>query len=102
MKLTGVDTRTDRDAARAERAEQQHAQQAQIRILAEHHAALAREFHALHEQDQAEQRNQDVSPADRRVQRDTLVRTEGEVLAQAQRVRDTFQRLLSEQCRHPS
>ena len=53
MKLTGLDTRTDMDTARAERVEQQHASQAQVQVqvrtLADHHAALAWEFHALHE-----------------------------------------------------
>jgi hypothetical protein len=44
---------TGSNAARAERAEQQSAQQAQVRTLVDHHAALAREFLALHEQARA-------------------------------------------------
>jgi len=93
MKPTGLDTVTD--AARAERAERV----GQLRTLADDHAALAREFHALHEQARAVYRQDEVSRAERRAQINALVRAEGEVLAQAQQVRDTLQQLLREQHR---
>jgi hypothetical protein len=100
MKPTGVDTRTDTDTARAERVEQQRARQAQLRTLADHHAALAREFRALHEQAQALQ-TREVSRAERRAQIHAVVRAEGEVLDQAQHVRQSFQRLLVGHRRFP-
>ena len=89
MKPTQVDTRTDTDATRAERVEQ-------LRTLANDHDALAREFHALHEQARAVYRQDELSPAERRAQINALVRAESEVLAQAQSLRDTLQRLLRE------
>jgi hypothetical protein len=95
MKPIGVDTRTDTDAARTERVEQ-------LRTLADDHAALAREFHALHEQARAVYRQDELSRAERRAQINALVRAEGEVLEQAQQVRDTLQRLLRELHRYPS
>jgi len=101
MKLTGLDTRTDMDMARAERVEQQRARQAQLRTLADHHAALAREFRALHEQAQALQHRDDLSRAERRAQIATFVRAEGAVLAHAQEDWHNLQRLLSEQHRQP-
>ena len=93
MQLTGLDTLTD--AARAERVEQ-------LRTLADDHDALEKEFHALHEQARAVYRQDELSPTERRAQINALVRAESEVLAQAQSLRDTLQRLLREQYRHPS
>jgi hypothetical protein len=98
MKPTGVDSRTDTDAARTERVGRVE----QLRTLADDHAALAWEFHALHEQARAVYRQDELSRAERRAQINAIVRAEGEVLAQAQQVRDTLQRLLSEQHRQPS
>jgi hypothetical protein len=91
MPPTGLDTLTV--AARAERVEQ-------VRTLADDHDALAKEFHALHEQARAVYRLDELSPAERRAQINALVRAESEVRAQAQSIRDTFQRLLGEQHRH--
>ena len=93
MQLIGLDTLTD--AARAERVEQ-------LRTLADDHDALAKEFHALHEQARAVYRQDELSPTERRAQINALVRAESEVLAQAQSLRDTLRRLLREQYRHPS
>jgi len=104
MKPTRVDSGTDTDTARAERAEhveQQRAQQAQIRTLADDHTALAREFRALHEQARALQTQDDMSRVERRAQITALVRAEGEVLDQAQHVRQNFQRLLVGHRRFP-
>jgi hypothetical protein len=91
MQPTRLDTLTD--AARAERVEQ-------LRALADDHAALAREFRALHEQAQAVYRQHELSSAERRAQINALVHAEAEVFAQAQSDRDTLQRLLGEQHRH--
>jgi hypothetical protein len=82
MPPTRLDTLTV--AARAERVEQ-------VRTLADDHDALAKEFHALHEQARAVYRQDKLSPAERRAQINALVRAESEVLAQAQSLRDTFQ-----------
>ena len=70
----------------------------QLRTLADD--ALAKEFHALHEQARAVYRQDELSRAERRAQINALVRAESEVLAQAQSLRDTLQRLLGEQHRH--
>jgi hypothetical protein len=78
------------------------AQLAQIRALVDDHAALAREFRALHEQARALQIQDDVSRAERRAQITALVRGESAVLDQAQHVRQNFQRLLREHYRQPS
>ena len=94
MKPTQVDTRTDTDATRAERVEQ-------LRTLANDHDALAREFHALHEQARAVYGHDEVSRADRRAQIIAIVHAEGALLDQAQHLRDTFQYLLREQHRYP-
>jgi hypothetical protein len=77
------------------------AQHAEIRTLVDDHAALAREFHALHEQARAVQTQDDVSRAERRAQIHALVRAEGAVLDQAQHVRQNFQRLLVGHRRFP-
>jgi hypothetical protein len=90
MPPTGLDTLTD--AARAERVEQ-------LRTLADD--ALAKEFHALHEQARALQHRDDLSRAERRAQIATFVRAEGAVLAYAQEDWHNLQRLLSEQHRQP-
>ena len=87
MQPTGLDTLTD--AARAERVEQ-------LSTLADDHDALAKEFYALHEQARAVYRQDELSPAEQRAQINALVRAESEVLAQAQSLRDTLQRLLRE------
>jgi hypothetical protein len=63
MPPTGLDTLTD--AARAERVEQ-------LRTLADD--ALAKEFHALHEQARAVYRQDELSRAERRAQINALVR----------------------------
>jgi len=55
MQLTGLDTLTD--AARAERVEQ-------LSTLADDHDALAKEFHALHEQARAVYRQDELSPTE--------------------------------------
>ncbi len=90
MQPTGLDTLTD--AARAVRAERVE----QLSTLADDHDALAKEFHALHEQARAVYRQDELSPAERRAQINALVRAESEVLAQAQSLRDMLQRLLRE------
>ena len=82
MEQTGIDTQT----ARAERVGLSRAQQAWVRTLAEHHTALAREFHALDEQVRAVgilKQTLAMSRAEWLVQLQPLVRAEGEVLAQA-------------------
>ena len=91
MQPTALDIMTD--AARAERLEQ-------LRALADNHAALAREFRALHEQARAVYRQDGMSHAERRAQIDTLVRAEGEVLDQARCVMELLQGLLGEQVWH--
>jgi hypothetical protein len=92
---------SDTDTARAERVEHWRAQQAEIRALVDVHAALAREFRALHEQAQALQTQDDMSRAERRAQITAHVRAEGAVLDQAQHVRQNFQRLLVGHRRFP-
>jgi len=74
----------------------------QLRTLADDHAALAWGFHARHEQARAVYRQDELSRAERRAQINAIVCAEGEILAQAQQVRDTLQRLLIEQHRQPS
>ena len=95
MKPIGVDTRTDTDAARAARVEQ-------LRTLADDHDALAREFHALHEQARAVYRQDELSRAERRAQITAIVHAEAEVLEQAQHLRDMLQRLVREHHWQPS
>src|SRR5258706_9050028 len=75
MKPSASDT--DTDTARAERVEHWRAQQAEIRALVDVHAALAREFRALHEQAQALQTQDDMSRAERRAQKTAPPRPPG-------------------------
>ncbi len=98
MKPTGVDTRTDTDAARTARVGRVE----QLRTLADDHAALAWEFHALHEEARAVYRQDELSGAERRAQITAIVHAEAEVLEQAQHLRDTLQRLVREHHWQPS
>jgi hypothetical protein len=84
MEQTGIDTQTV--TAYAERVGLARAQQAWVRTLAEHHTALAREFHALDEQVRAVgilKQTLAMSRAEWLAQLGPLVRAEGEVLALA-------------------
>lgn len=74
------------------------ARQAEIRSLADDHAALAREFQALHEQARALE-CLEMSRAERRAQIDALVQAEGDVLDQAHHIRQRLHRLVREQHR---
>jgi hypothetical protein len=87
---------------RTEHLERLRAQRAQVRMLADHHAALAQEFHTLHAQAQALQHQDDeVSRAERRAQIDALTLAEVEVLHQARHVRERLQRVLREHLWQP-
>src|SRR5258708_30002222 len=89
MLPTGLDTLTD--AARAERVEQ-------LRTLADDDDALAKEFHALHEQARAVQAR-DASRAERRAPSQAPLRAGSQVPAQAQSLPETLQPPLGGQ--HP-
>src|SRR5260221_5273039 len=78
MKPTGVDTRTDTDAARTARVGRVE----QLRTLADDHDALAWEFHALHEEARAVYRQDELSGAERRAQITALVHAEAEGVGQ--------------------
>jgi hypothetical protein len=91
-----TDADRERDAEQAEHVDDVSAQQTSVRTLADAHAALALEFHALHEQASALQHQDKVSRAERWEQINALIRAEGEVLDRARRIRGLLQRRVSE------
>lgn len=90
----GPEEPTPSEVKREQQLERWSAYLAQLRTLVDRHAALAGQLNDLHGRYMLMRDSPDLSIEERRAQTSEIVRTEGEVLAQAQQVHQELQQLM--------